>query len=131
MGRGAVGRRARHSRHQKHKEGRHGRIRTHPGGGGRPETSITLEALGDTTSPTRSSSPATHTWTSITWGRFRGARGNPAVLLLGPEAAKVDGLEVLKQIRSDAKLKLIPSWCSPLRARKNAMGATARREPTW
>jgi CheY-like chemotaxis protein len=36
------------------------------------------------------------------------AKGNPAVLLLDLKLPKVDGLEVLKQIRSDAKLKLIP-----------------------
>jgi CheY-like chemotaxis protein len=35
-------------------------------------------------------------------------KGNPAVLLLDLKLPKVDGLEVLKQIRSDAKLKLIP-----------------------
>jgi CheY-like chemotaxis protein len=35
-------------------------------------------------------------------------KGNPAVLLLDLKLPKVDGLEVLKQVRSDAKLKLIP-----------------------
>jgi DNA-binding response OmpR family regulator len=34
--------------------------------------------------------------------------GNPAVLLLDLKLPKVDGLEVLKQIKSDADLKLIP-----------------------
>jgi CheY-like chemotaxis protein len=34
--------------------------------------------------------------------------GNPAVLLLDLKLPKVDGLEVLKQIRSDGELKLIP-----------------------
>jgi DNA-binding response OmpR family regulator len=34
--------------------------------------------------------------------------GNPAVLLLDLKLPKVDGLEVLKQIRSDEKLKVIP-----------------------
>ena len=33
---------------------------------------------------------------------------NPAVLLLDLKLPKVDGLEVLKEIKSDAKLKLIP-----------------------
>jgi CheY-like chemotaxis protein len=33
---------------------------------------------------------------------------NPAVLLLDLKLPKVDGLEVLRQIRSDEKLKLIP-----------------------
>ena len=33
---------------------------------------------------------------------------NPAVLLLDLKLPKVDGLEVLQQIKSDAKLKLIP-----------------------
>jgi CheY-like chemotaxis protein len=35
-------------------------------------------------------------------------KGNPAVLLLDLKLPKVDGLEVLKQVRSDPKLKLIP-----------------------
>jgi CheY-like chemotaxis protein len=34
--------------------------------------------------------------------------GNPAVLLLDLKLPKVDGLEVLKQIRSNGELKLIP-----------------------
>jgi CheY-like chemotaxis protein len=34
--------------------------------------------------------------------------GNPAVMLLDLKLPKVDGLEVLKQIRSDGELKLIP-----------------------
>jgi len=34
--------------------------------------------------------------------------GNPAVLLLDLKLPKVDGLEVLKQIRSDGELRLIP-----------------------
>jgi len=34
--------------------------------------------------------------------------GNPAGLLLDLKLPKVDGLEVLKQIRSDEKLKVIP-----------------------
>jgi len=33
---------------------------------------------------------------------------NPAVLLLDLKLPKVDGLQVLKQIKSDAKLRLIP-----------------------
>ena len=33
---------------------------------------------------------------------------NPAVLLLDLKLPKVDGLEVLKEIKSDAKLKMIP-----------------------
>jgi CheY-like chemotaxis protein len=35
-------------------------------------------------------------------------RENPAVLLLDLKLPKVDGLEVLQQIKSDEKLKLIP-----------------------
>ena len=35
-------------------------------------------------------------------------RENPAVLLLDLKLPKVDGLEVLKQIKSDGQLKLIP-----------------------
>jgi DNA-binding response OmpR family regulator len=34
--------------------------------------------------------------------------GNPAVMLLDLKLPKVDGLEVLKQIKSDEKLKMIP-----------------------
>jgi CheY-like chemotaxis protein len=42
-------------------------------------------------------------------GRFATrAKENPAVLLLDLKLPKVDGLEVLQQIKSDPKLKLIP-----------------------
>jgi CheY-like chemotaxis protein len=42
-------------------------------------------------------------------GLFAGrANDNPAVLLLDLKLPKVDGLEVLKQIRSDEALRLIP-----------------------
>jgi CheY-like chemotaxis protein len=42
-------------------------------------------------------------------GSFKMRAGeNPAVLLLDLKLPKVDGLEVLQQIRSDEKLKLIP-----------------------
>jgi len=34
--------------------------------------------------------------------------GNPTVVLLDLKLPKVDGLEVLQQIRSDEKLKMIP-----------------------
>ena len=37
-----------------------------------------------------------------------GSTENPAVMLLDLKLPKVDGLEVLKQIRSDEKLRLIP-----------------------
>src|SRR6266478_5930277 len=36
------------------------------------------------------------------------SNGNPAVLLLDLKLPKVDGLEVLQQIKSDQKLKMIP-----------------------
>ena len=42
-------------------------------------------------------------------GKFQTRDGeNPAVLLLDLKLPKIDGLEVLQQIRSDEKLKLIP-----------------------
>jgi CheY-like chemotaxis protein len=42
-------------------------------------------------------------------GKFAArAKENPAVMLLDLKLPKVDGLEVLQQIKSDAKLKLIP-----------------------
>jgi DNA-binding response OmpR family regulator len=42
-------------------------------------------------------------------GKFAEAPGeNPAVLLLDLKLPKVDGLEVLQQIKSDEKLKMIP-----------------------
>jgi len=42
-------------------------------------------------------------------GPFQTRSGeNPAVILLDLKLPKVDGLEVLKQIKSDEKLKLIP-----------------------
>jgi CheY-like chemotaxis protein len=36
------------------------------------------------------------------------ANGQPAVILLDLKMPKVDGLEVLRQVKSDAKLKVIP-----------------------
>ena len=42
-------------------------------------------------------------------GNFKGRTSeNPAVLLLDLKLPKVDGLEVLQQIKSDEKLRLIP-----------------------
>src|SRR2546422_10084805 len=42
-------------------------------------------------------------------GRFSGrAKTNPAVVLLDLKMPKVDGLEVLEQIKSDPRLKTIP-----------------------
>jgi CheY-like chemotaxis protein len=42
-------------------------------------------------------------------GNFQGrSTDNPAVLLLDLKLPKVDGLEVLQQIKADEKLKLIP-----------------------
>ncbi|MBV8353340.1 MAG: response regulator [Verrucomicrobia bacterium] len=36
------------------------------------------------------------------------SNGNPAVLLLDLKLPKVDGLEVLQQVKSDSKLRLVP-----------------------
>jgi CheY-like chemotaxis protein len=42
-------------------------------------------------------------------GKFMArASGNPAVLLLDLKLPKVDGLQVLQQIKSDDRLKMIP-----------------------
>jgi CheY-like chemotaxis protein len=42
-------------------------------------------------------------------GRFEGRpTGSPAVILLDLKLPKIDGLEVLQQLRSDDKLKMIP-----------------------
>jgi len=42
-------------------------------------------------------------------GKFKTrANGNPAVLLLDLKLPKVDGLEVLQQIKTDDRLKMIP-----------------------
>jgi CheY-like chemotaxis protein len=42
-------------------------------------------------------------------GKFEArANGNPAVVLLDLKLPKVDGLEVLQQIKTDAHLKMIP-----------------------
>jgi CheY-like chemotaxis protein len=43
-------------------------------------------------------------------GKFEGRPvGNPAVILLDLKLPKVDGLEVLQQLRSDEQLKMIPT----------------------
>src|SRR6476620_6918715 len=42
-------------------------------------------------------------------GKFKArANGNPAVVLLDLKLPKVDGLEVLKQVKSEEKLRMIP-----------------------
>jgi two-component system response regulator len=42
-------------------------------------------------------------------GPFAGRTdGQPAVVLLDPKMPKVDGMEVLRQIKNDSKLKVIP-----------------------
>jgi CheY-like chemotaxis protein len=41
-------------------------------------------------------------------GKFLNEQGNPAVILLDVKMPKMDGIEVLKQIRSDPEFKSIP-----------------------
>ncbi len=41
-------------------------------------------------------------------GKFSSEQGNPAVILLDIKMPKMDGIEVLKQIRSDPEFKSIP-----------------------
>ena len=41
-------------------------------------------------------------------GKFSNEQGNPAVILLDIKMPKMDGIEVLKHIRSDPDFKLIP-----------------------
>ena len=42
-------------------------------------------------------------------GKFKGrSNGNPAVVLLDLKLPKVNGMEVLKQVRSDEQLKMVP-----------------------
>jgi len=54
---------------------------------------------------------------------------NPAVLLLDLKLPQVDGLEVLQQIKSDEKLKLIPSLSSRhLMKKRTWLRATTWRE---
>ena len=51
---------------------------------------------------------------------------NPAVLLLDLKLPKVDGLEVLQQIKSDEKLKMIPVVCSSSSREERDMVASYR-----
>jgi CheY-like chemotaxis protein len=41
-------------------------------------------------------------------GKFANINGNPAIILLDIKMPRMDGIEVLKHIRSDPKFKLIP-----------------------
>ena len=62
---------------------------------------------------------------------------NPAVMLLDLKLPKVDGLEVLKQVKADERLKLIPvvvltssreerTWCELPARRKRLCGEAGR-----
>src|SRR3979409_1688460 len=48
--------------------------------------------------------------------------GNPAVMLLDLKLPKVDGLEVLKQIKSDGELRMIPVVVLPSSKDEREMG---------
>jgi len=51
-------------------------------------------------------------------GKYAGRSCNDlAVVLLDLKLPKVDGLEVLRSIKADARLKFIRWWSSPLRAK--------------
>ena len=61
-------------------------------------------------------------------GRFAmRAEGNPAVVLLDLKMPRVDGLEVLRRIKSDETLKTFRSSCSLLRGRSG----TSSRAIGW
>ena len=56
--------------------------------------------------------------------------GNPAVMLLDLKLPKVDGLEVLKQIKSDGELRMIPVVVLTHRKRKRTWWQAADSEST-
>src|ERR1700681_1730322 len=51
--------------------------------------------------------------------------GNPAVMLMDLKLPKVDGLEVLKQIKSDGELRMIPVvWLTSSKEKKEMVATT-------
>src|SRR6202007_610756 len=58
-------------------------------------------------------------------GKFKTrSNGNPAVVLLDLKLPKVDGLEVLKQIKSEGKLRMIPIVVLTSSKEEKDMGAS-------
>src|SRR6476661_6756081 len=41
----------------------------------------------------------------------------PRLMLLDLKLPKIDGLEVLRQVRANERLRTLPVWCSPPRAK--------------
>ena len=68
-------------------------------------------------------------------GQFAGRSDDqPALMLLDLKLPKVDGLEVLRQIKGDAALKMIPGRDDDLVARRSRICSAATSSasmPTW